>query len=101
MVSLGLDATYNAIVPLGMVWTSTGLATETVTVNVSPTFDNGAGTNFQITFTTNTTQNPTFTELVNFVTDGHYLVGAGIKAKSSISSSAAQVTMTLFGQNAT
>jgi hypothetical protein len=95
----GLDASDTSIVPLGIVYTPTGVASETVTLAVVATYNDATTATISNTITNNTAGSFGASGFSGLFTDGKYIVSLAIKAKSTINSSAASISVTVFGLN--
>ncbi len=94
------DANYNGFTVVAAQTVLSGLATETVTIQITPTWRTaGAGTPFTFTYSSNGTQALSDNSKINLWLDGDFLASFSVAVKSSISSSTASVTVTVGGMS--
>jgi hypothetical protein len=99
-VTVALPAGVTGLHVIGMIWTATGAnGSETITVQVVTTFDDGSTLTWTPTGVTSTAaQNPSFSGLnSNMQKNGRFVIGATVASKSSISSSAATPSVIIVG----
>ncbi len=95
--SVGLDASTTSMVPIGILWSSSGVSGETITLQGTATYQDASTASGSVTISSNTNSAFTATNLSGLWQDGKYIVSIGFHAKSTINSSAASIAITVFG----
>ncbi|HEV2412203.1 MAG TPA: glycosyl hydrolase family 28-related protein [Candidatus Saccharimonadales bacterium] len=100
-VALSPDSTYIGILPVAIDIVTTGLGSETLTVQSTVTWNDSTTSQNSIGITTNATTNVSASQMISIMLggDGKYATQISWAAKSSINSSGASATVSVFGVN--
>lgn len=95
------DSGFTALFPTGVTFAASSVVSETVTVQITVTWNDATTTVFSPTTTTSTTTNLSVSQMVSLMAggDGKRAVSIAWAIKSSIGSSTASVTATVLGLN--
>ncbi len=101
VVTLGPDAGFFGILPTILTWTPNGVSGETITFQITVTYENATTGNFTTAALGGTTGTAAATplQMLQLFKDGHTVVSVGLSAASNNATTTATPVFELVGQN--